>query len=95
MPTYDVLLDDKEIAAFEAYCRRQACTQVAMVAKMIRDRLELERMKESLDDPELAELYRQLTTKEEMERERKEIEELYNVGGLSGNDTRGSMDGQA
>ena len=60
MKTISLRVDDQMDAALAAVCAQQGRSKTEVVAELLRKYLESERLKRTLQDPALAELYQQL-----------------------------------
>lgn len=60
MKTLSLRLDDELDAALEAVCAEQGRDKAEVVTEVVRKYVETERLKRTLQDPSLAELYQQL-----------------------------------
>jgi predicted DNA-binding protein len=64
MKTLALRLDDELDAALEAVCAEQGRDKIDVVTDIVRKFVEAERLRRSLQDPALAELYQQLATED-------------------------------
>ena len=64
MQTLAINLDDELIAALEAVSARQGRDKVALVADILRKYVEAGRLRNALQDPELAKLYERLSAED-------------------------------
>ena len=64
MKTISLRVDDQTDAALAAVCAEQGRSETEVVAEVLRKYLESERLKRTLQDPALAELYRQLVAED-------------------------------
>jgi len=64
MKTISLRLDDELDAALEAVCKEQGRDKADVVTDIVRKYVEIEKLKRTLQDPALAELYQQLAVED-------------------------------
>jgi predicted transcriptional regulator len=64
MKTLALRLDDELDAALEAVCAEQGRDKIDVITDIVRKFVEAERLRRSLQDPTLAELYQQLAAED-------------------------------
>lgn len=66
MTTISLALDDDVNAALETLCANQGRDKMALVAQLVRQYVEMEQLKSTLQDPALAQLYQELSAEDRL-----------------------------